>query len=290
MLPIPRPGRARAPAMSQLVAVRKHRPMAVWGGRTGQWAFEYGRMANVKNNQLEIQNGFVALFDIMGFGQMIANNNLEKSAKVVFELFQIVKDVRWERCELATYNLIPECFIFSDSILVYQMPTLTGSAEEADLSRSYFIKFCGRLTAEFLVRGLPVKGAIGKGEFAIIEGKSFTGKCIIDAHALSESLQCAGCAVVPTLESEFSKDGETLDDSFQEDLLYWQAPLKNSSPQKLLMLNFLRHVTKPAGEISRTTLIEKFSAHGKGFDLEVLKKVSETEKILAECKKRIKPD
>jgi uncharacterized protein len=69
-----------------------------------------------------------------------------------------------------------------------------------------------------------------------------TGNCIIEAHALSESLQCAGCAVVPTLESEFSKDGETLEDSFQEDLLYWQAPLKNSSSQKLLMLNFLRHV------------------------------------------------
>ena len=29
------PGRARSPAKSQLVAVRKHRPMAVWGGRTG---------------------------------------------------------------------------------------------------------------------------------------------------------------------------------------------------------------------------------------------------------------
>ena len=34
------PGRARSPAMSQLVAVRQHRPMAVWGGRTGQRAFE----------------------------------------------------------------------------------------------------------------------------------------------------------------------------------------------------------------------------------------------------------
>ena len=28
------PGRARSPAMSQVVAVRKHRPMAGWGGRT----------------------------------------------------------------------------------------------------------------------------------------------------------------------------------------------------------------------------------------------------------------
>ncbi len=225
----------------------------------------------------------------MGFSQMIANNDLEKSARIIFDVFhQILKDVRYEQYPMNLYDLIPEYFIFSDSILVYQIPTLNGSEEEADLSRSSFIKFCGRVTAEFLTRGLPVKGAIGKGEFAIIDGKSFTGKCIIDAHTLSEALQCSGCAVVPTLESEFSKDGETLEGSFQEDLIYWQAPLKNSPPQKLLMLNFLRHITKPAGEISRMALIEQFSAHGKGLNLEVLKKVSETEKFLKECKKHIK--
>jgi hypothetical protein len=32
-------GRARSPAMSQLVVVRKHRPMAVWSGRTRQILF-----------------------------------------------------------------------------------------------------------------------------------------------------------------------------------------------------------------------------------------------------------
>jgi hypothetical protein len=95
---------------------------------------------------------------------------------------------------------------------------------------------------------------------------------------------------VPTLESEFSKDGETLEDSVREDLLYWQVPLKNSSSQKLLMLNILKHAIKPSGEISRTTLIEKFNAHGKGFNLEVLRKVFETEKFLKECKKYIKSD
>jgi hypothetical protein len=31
--------------MSQLVAVRKHRPMAVWGGRTGQMTFEFETMS-----------------------------------------------------------------------------------------------------------------------------------------------------------------------------------------------------------------------------------------------------
>jgi hypothetical protein len=35
------PGRARSAAMSQWVAVCKHRPMAVWGGRTGLRVFEF---------------------------------------------------------------------------------------------------------------------------------------------------------------------------------------------------------------------------------------------------------
>jgi hypothetical protein len=47
------PGRARSPAMSRLVAVRQHRPMAVWGGRTGQKGFESQEYAN--NTKIKIR-------------------------------------------------------------------------------------------------------------------------------------------------------------------------------------------------------------------------------------------
>ena len=43
------PGRSRSPAKTQLVAVRQHRPKAVWGGRTGQRAFEYVTMSEPSN-------------------------------------------------------------------------------------------------------------------------------------------------------------------------------------------------------------------------------------------------
>ncbi len=243
--------------------------------------------------KIEVLHGLVAFFDIMGFSEMLESNEPEEINAIIRDVFlNIPGKLNFDRMELETYNLNPSYRIFSDSILVYQKKPLPGMFEDSIAIR--FIDYCCQLSADMLSSGLPVRGAISKGKFSILEDKSgnssFTGKCFVETHKFTEALQLAGCAVVPTLESEFSKDGETLEDSFQEDLLYWQAPLKNSSPQKLLMLNFLRHVTKPAGEISRTTLIEKFSAHGKGFDLEVLKKVSETEKFLAECKKRIKPD
>ena len=61
------PGRARSPAKSQLVAVRKHRPMAVWGGRTGQRVFEFllregcegGEVAERRNDNSPAIHGWV---------------------------------------------------------------------------------------------------------------------------------------------------------------------------------------------------------------------------------------
>ena len=224
---------------------------------------------------------------------MLASNEPEKINTIIRDVFlHIPGQLNFERMELDEFKLNPGYLIFSDSILVYQKKPLPGMFEDSIAIR--FIDYCCQLAAAFFSEGLPLRGAISKGKFSIVEGTSgnfsFTGKCFVEAHKFAESLQFAGCVVVPTLESEFSKDGETLEDSFQQDLLYWQAPLKNLSSQKLLMLNFLRHVTEPAGENSRITLIEKFSAHGKGLNLEVLKKISETEKFLAECKKHIKPD
>lgn len=247
---------------------------------------------NMPNSTAKIfsNNGFIAFFDIMGFKRMIANNDLQKSTEVVLEMFQIVKDVFYEDIHLINYKLRPEFSPLSDSILIYQIPTDHGSQVEAELSRSCFVSLCGRLTAKFLIKGLPIRGAIGKGEFSIINEKTFTGKCIIQAYTLAESLQLAGCAVVPTLESEFSKNGETVDALFQNDLIYWQTLLKDLSTEKLLMLNLLNHMTEPAEDISQATLIEKFSAYGKGFDSRVLTKVIETGKFLKECKKHIKPN
>jgi len=242
-------------------------------------AFEFNKM-KIDAPKTE---GLVAFFDIMGFSEMISNNELKKSTEIILEIFHRAKnEVHQEFDVLIQYNLIPELFIFSDSILAYQIPTLHNSPELTKLSSSCFVKLCGRLTAELLKKGLPARGAISKGKFSIIDGKTFAGKCIMDAHALSEKLQLAGCAVVPPLESEFSKDVES------NDWIYWQALLKDLSTQKLLMLNFLNYMTEPAEEISQTYLREKFSEHGKGFNPKVLTKVIETDRFLMECKKHVK--
>ena len=239
--------------------------------------------------KVEVLHGLVAFFDILGFSEMLSNNEPEQINALISDVFlNIPSKLNFDRMELENYGLNPGHLVFSDSILVYQKKLLPGISNETGALR--FVSFCCQLTADLMSCGLPVRGAISKGKFSVIEGKagnfSFTGSCLVQAHKLAESLQIAGCAVVPTLEAEFSKNCEILQPSFQDDFLYWQTPLKNSAPQKLLMLNYWRHVTKPKEGISRMTLIESFSAHRKGFNLDVLIKVSETEKFLAECKKQ----
>lgn len=244
-------------------------------------------MLNQKDSRLEIRQGFVAFFDIMGFSQMITNNNLAKSARIISDVFhQLVTDVHWERCELGNYNLVPDCLIFSDSILVCQRPALHESPTLRELSRSCFIKFCARLTGEFLVRGLPVRGAVARGKFAIIDGKSFTGKCIIEAHKLAESLEFAGCAILANIETQFIKRGKVLDNSLQDELVYWSAPAKNSPEQKLLILNFYKHINLPPDKILKTFLQEKFGQYGKKLNAQVRNKISHTNNFLVLCRKQ----
>jgi hypothetical protein len=85
-----------------------------------------------------------------------------------------------------------------------------------------FLKSCCQLAANLLASGLPARCAISKGKFSIIEEKSFTGKCFVEAFELAEKLQLSACAIAPEVEFEFLDD----EDNFKNDF-------KNLVPRRL---------------------------------------------------------
>ena len=92
------PGCARSPAKSQLVAVCKHRPMAVWGGRTGQLSFEFPCrkvifkvMSESSNNR---KRGIIGFFDVLGYKQIQINNQICGAISVVEEIRNVI-----EKCQ-----------------------------------------------------------------------------------------------------------------------------------------------------------------------------------------------
>ena len=239
---------------------------------------------------IEVQEGLVAFFDILGFGEMLANNEPEEISLIIRDTFlDIPEKLNYDRMELGNYNLNPHYFIFSDSILVYQTKVFPGISEQVASER--FVSYCCQLTADLLSSGLPVRGAISKGKFSIVKDQlgncSFTGKCLIEAYKLGESLQLSGCAIETKLELEFSK---MTDASFQKDLIRWQTFFKDLSAPTFLFLNYLNYMTQPNEVPSLKHLEDKFSQHKKGLPVEVLPKVKETEKFLTECKKASTPN
>jgi hypothetical protein len=223
-------------------------------------------------------NGVTAFFDLLGYKQMLANNESEDAAKIIRDIFhQKPGDVNCERMELGLYGLNPDYLIFADSVLVY-LPLDPTHLPGVALSR--FVQFCSQLTGELLASGLPVRGAITKGKFSIIAGKSFTGKCIVEAHELAQRIEMAACAIAPELETEVLEAT-----SQQQDVCYWPTPVKNAPAQKLLLVDHALHFEKIRA-VSRAELISCFGAFKKDIGLDVLPKINNTIHFMESCKTR----
>jgi hypothetical protein len=207
---------------------------------------------------------------------MLLKNEPEEVNAVIAGVFHATPaEIKFKRCELGPFGLNPNCLIFTDSILVYTDPDTALAPRKQSVHR--FIEFCSELTGELLSRGLPVRGAITKGKFSVIKDKSFTGRCIIEAHDLAQRLDLAACAIAPEFEPEVWGDRRN-----RKNLRLWKTPLKNSQPQEMLLLDYspFFRASKP---VSRATLIECFSAFRKGISPEALQKLSNTLQFLERC-------
>lgn len=230
------------------------------------------------NAKLSTSSGLVAVFDILGYKKMLMKNDALYVANQIISVFhRIPQNVEEERIELTLFNIVPEHLVFSDSILVYQRTKLPGISD--DTMRKGFLNYCSRLTAVFLSEGLPVRGAIANGEFCIVDGKSFAGKCIVEAHEMAEALEFAGCVIVPECEGIFaSTENSGL-------VFRWNAALKSRPPLELLMVDYSTHLQNKK-KMSRLDLVECFGSFGKSLGIEVYPKIDNTLRLLRVCQER----
>jgi len=158
------------------------------------------------------QTGLVAFFDILGYKQIMLNNDIHKTAQLVSDTLinipgNIIKNIKpaenmpenekfetnqsiidsWQKT-LSKINWL----IFSDSILISlpfepQAPLLLMLQHYAA-----FATVCATLLNETFSAGLPLRGAISVGEF-FIEEKCFAGKPIISAYRTAQELEFSGC-------------------------------------------------------------------------------------------------
>ncbi len=158
-------------------------------------------------SDIKPQTGFIAFFDILGYKQIILNNDIHKTAQIVSDTLvnipaniignMIIKEQQLTSADnepSSWQNLLGkvEWLLFSDSILV-SLP-FDAQAQLPELLNAYsaFVTICAFLMSRTFAAGFPLRGAISVGEF-FIEERCFAGKPIISAYHAAQELEFSGC-------------------------------------------------------------------------------------------------
>lgn len=172
------------------------------------------------------RNGMVAFFDILGYRQMathLAENTLRDVMMTVETVTEKAKSTLSEedgRGDGGRYGTLftsrfddIESTVISDSMIFHQRfsenhePQSQGiTNEDFGLLRKFealnFIRFCRRIFSDLMGAKLPIRGALAAGEYYWNKKAMFAGRSLIEAHDLSERLNCAGVVLCESMTCE----------------------------------------------------------------------------------------
>ena len=261
-------------------------------------------------SEIQPATGFVGYFDILGYTQIMLNNNIHKTAQFVSDtLMNIPRDMidslRSPYQAVRPLEVAPESserddwsqildrvswIIFSDSILI-SLP-FDPTLPEHDLVQHYlaFSIVCASLMSRCFSAGFPLRGAISVGEF-FIEDRCFAGRPIINAYYATQRLEFAGCVLDDAANGLISewrkhlvkKSEHNLLDKLDQTTILYMVPLKENLDERLRTINWVVLDTPGfspiAGDI-RDVTTRAFLMHNKIAIPAVQGKINNTEMFI----------
>lgn len=174
-------------------------------------------VADLHENQRLQDVRLVAFLDIMGFKDMVAR----QFSLIETKLTSLSKFISDTIREDEGYQYL----IFSDSIIIYVSAAKTNAFPS-------LLKKVGRIVEKSISLGLPIKGAIAKGECTVCMDTKpfFFGQPIIDAYTLEESVVLYGVVLHNTVEELAEKELK------ESGLVYdYKVPLKGGASRHYVL-------------------------------------------------------
>lgn len=143
-------------------------------------------MINVPKRQC-----FVGLFDILGFSNMVKNDQLEhvwKSYNDIKSSTTFIKD----NLESLLKRKIVNIETFSDTFLIYTADHRDKSQEDIDEYFNAMLGVCEALFHSANTKQIPIRGAITVGEL-IVDESLIIGKPIVEAYEMEKDQNWMGC-------------------------------------------------------------------------------------------------
>ncbi len=177
------------------------------------------------------QNTLVGFFDIQAYSTFIINTGIDEAVKKVKDFFLYTKRV--SNTDILAVKF--DHWILSDSIILVvdtnRHPIFSGSLEG-------FLWTCSSIMAYGMKQRLPLRGAIGGGNF-YKDGEIMVSSALVDANSYEKSQNWLGAVLTPSAiqiiekakKSESETEGKILidlySDKFNSFVRYGVIPWKN---------------------------------------------------------------
>jgi hypothetical protein len=240
-----------------------------------------------------VNQGFVGFFDILGYQDIIDNNDIENASKIISDILETLptrtaSDVLLlGRKEIKTGLKLQidviQARLISDSILL-AMPVSEDSSDiEKRSAAVVFLFYVAKLMRLAFDNGLPLRGAVDLGEF-FLSSQCFAGKPIIDCYRLASRLQLVGCAITPKCAAHIKEFAEKPSRTGTSAVFMFPClvMLKGGTTEKYMMLDWYLPFNNwaPIEPDVRSSIIKSFHAHNKDISPEAMQKIDNTEIII----------
>lgn len=260
--------------------------------------------------------GFFGFFDILGYKNLIENNELNDLIQIFDEIIlnvekEAVTISGLDKEQMFIFQPKVETRVFSDTIILYQTEPkqlFFPTAPSVLLKSSLLLRFA-------FERGIPIRGAISYGEYYIHENR-FLGKPILETHEEERSQKWSGAILCKSAEEKIETLLEGANNKYinfrginmnpkswlkysLEHILHrYSVPMKKGRTLRLALcwgdfvmdflglhdIEELNH--KKSKEYISKRVKKKFKSHGKSINNEVKEKICNTVEFLYKIKSR----
>lgn len=254
---------------------------------------------------MSVSTGVIAYFDILGYQNLLLNNEPEEVAdKVISRLTSLNATVTAEikskfpkLVENKRINPILDAtqwLVFSDTILFTNAFDPKEDIKDTVLRWFVILKFCAHVQAYMFNNGIPIRGAITYGKY-MVKDLCFAGRPIIEVYQLANRLELSAVVATAEMEAEMAKvaaceiktfTGAAITDLYLDRYL---VPLKDNQSQHYRTIDYFDVAGLGDKDLRQETL-NMFWGHKKDVSPSVLGKVMNTEQHLRFLKLRRTPE
>ncbi|HYM19783.1 MAG TPA: hypothetical protein VEW28_02140 [Candidatus Kapabacteria bacterium] len=250
---------------------------------------------------MTIENTYVALCDILGFGDLVLNAEHEKLKALFDNIFNTLLQealsygAKLDQASEVNPNLAfsrVHCLQFSDSLLFW-------TNDDSAISFQLLLPVLWRLFGSCFAAGIPLRGAVTHGVLEVDQGQieaattvlqtRILGKSVVDAYRFERDQIWSGCMIDPLTIEHFNTLNAAPEWSVERGidfgiLMEYEVPRKKSPAEKQLVIDW---TGATRNELYEPEVLDIFSRYGKAIEASDVKlKIENTNKFIEAARKR----